>query len=259
MLPKDGKMHFSNLKNFDKSPAHYAVSCESGFKDSREKRIGRAVHAYWLERKNIVSFDGVRRGKAWDEFCAETLENHGVKAEDILNQDEYDTASEMIKALNKNKAAFDLISKCHTIEEPLDWVRNGVECSGTPDAYGDDILIELKTCKCAKPRKFLYDAHNFSYHAQMAWYDIALGTQYIPGATKWRVHYIIAVENVAPYSVVVYALDNLRIDQGHTLCEEWLERYKECQSTGFFPSYDVEEPVIWDGEIIVESQEEEED
>jgi hypothetical protein len=53
---------------------------------------------------------------------------------------------------------------------------------------------------------------------------------------------------------VVYELDNLRIDQGNTLIEEWLDKYLECAQTGIYPSYAPEQPVIWDGEIIIETE-----
>lgn len=251
MFPKDGTMHFSNLKHFAQSPLHYAFSCDSEYADSTSKKIGRAFHASVLQGIEPILFEGRRAGKEWEQF-KENCEGKG----EILIPSEFEPVQMMLNSIRKNAFAMELLNSCHTKEKTLKWMRDGVLCSGTPDAYSDDILIELKSCSCAKPRKFLYDAGKFFYHAQMPWYDIALGTQYILSATKWRKHYIIAVENTAPYSTVVFKLDDLRIDQGHTLCEDWLEQFKQCQKTGFFPSYQVEEPYIWDGEIIIEEEEE---
>lgn len=256
MSHKDGKLHFSELKHFAQSPAHYIVARDAGFSDSTEKRIGRAVHASWLAGVEPISFGGLRRGKEWESF-AENIENqYGISKNDILSMEELNVVSKCKESLNRNSFACKLLADCKNIETNIKWVRDGVECSGTPDAWNDDTLIELKTCSCSKPRKFLYDAHKFGYHAQLAWYDIGLGTKFQQFATNWRKHYIIAVETKPPYSVVVYKVDDARIDQGHTLCEEWLSKYIECKETGFYPSYTTEEPVIWDAEIIIENEEE---
>jgi hypothetical protein len=190
----------------------------------------------------------VRRGKEWDAFA------DGKVKEDILNESEYDDVKGCVESVQNNPFAMKLLESAPHKESPVKFERSGIPCSGTIDAHSDTTLIELKTCACAKPKKFLYDAHKFSYHAQMAWYDISLGTKYFSGCTNWRSHYIIAVETSAPYSSVVYELDNLRIDQGNTLIEEWLDKYLECAQTGIYPSYAPEQPVIWDGEIIIETE-----
>jgi hypothetical protein len=243
MYPQDGKMHFSNLKKFSQSPAHYATSCEDGFDDSPAMRIGRAVHALVLQDiKPIVFLGAVRRGKEWDSFC------EGKEKADILNQSEFETVTACANSVKSNPFAMQLLSECSDFEKEID----GMPCRGRVDAFSETLLVELKTCACASPRKFLYDAHKFSYHAQMSWYDIGLGTQYISGCTNWRDQYIISVETSAPYSCIVFQLDNLRIDQGNTLCEEWLSKFKECEETGIFPSYVTDQPVLWDGEIIIE-------
>lgn len=257
MTVKDGKLHFSQLKQFAQSPAHYIVARDAEFSDSTEKRIGRAVHRRWLQNKPILVYEGIRRGKEWEAFYIKALEDHGIMKDDILSPSENEIVVGCVDSLNRHALAGELLAGCKDVEEHITWERDGVECSGTPDAWNDDTLIELKTCSCAKPRKFLYDAHKFGYHAQLAWYDIGLGTKFQQFATNWRKHYIIAVETKPPYSVVVYKVDDARIDQGHMLCEEWMSKYIECRETGFYPSYTTEEPVIWDAEIIIENEEEE--
>lgn len=257
MLHKDGTMHFSNLKYFAQSPAHYAVSCDAGFSDTTSYRIGRAIHAWWLKKQEPVFYDGDRRGKAWEDFKEFQMTEKGVSPSDILNRTEFLTVQGSVNALNKHSMANELLGKCTSIEERIEWERDGIPCSGTPDAFGPEILLELKSCECAKPRKFLWDAHKYSYHAQLPWYDIGLGTEYIVGATNWRKQYIIAVETKPPFAVVIYELDPLRIDQGNLLIETWLADYKECAATGIYPSYKVEEPVRWDGEITIAEEDEE--
>ena len=256
MLPKDGKLHFSNLKHIATSPAHYALSCQEERTDSPAFRLGRAIHALVLQGIQPSVYHGaVRRGKEWDAFKIDA-ELNGINSDDILNDTEYDTVMESSNAVEGCPFAVEILERANVVEQQIDFVRNGIECRGRVDAHGPGILVEIKTTKCAKPQKFLYDAHKFGYHAQMAWYDIALGTKYIPMATDWREHYIIAVETSAPYCVAVYRLDALRIDQGHTLCETWLSSLADCMESGIYPSYIPETPYIWDGEIIISDPDE---
>ena len=255
MLSKDGKLHFSNLKHIGTSPAHYALSCQEEREDPTSFRIGRAIHALvLLGVVPIVYSGGVRRGKEWDAFKIQT-ELDGGSVEDILNDTEYNTAMGAYESILACPLAMEKLHLCQHREESVDFVRNGIPCTGRIDAWGDKTLVEIKTTACSKPKKFLYDASKFSYHAQLAWYDIALGTQYIPGATAWRDQYIIAVETSAPYCVTVVKLDDLRIDQGHTLVETWLSTLAECIESGFYPSYPDSLPVIWDADVIIEESE----
>lgn len=251
MLPSDGRMHFSALKQFAYSPSHYASYISSGIKDTESMRIGRALHALVLQGIEPIVYTGDRRaGKDWDAF----LIGNNAKKENILNISESKVVFEMAESVSRNDLASELIAACHTKEKKVEWEMAGIQFAGTPDAYGDGILLDLKSCQSAFPRKFLWDANSRNYHAQLALYDIALGTQYVKGATSWREQYLIAVENVAPYNCVVYRSDDLRIDQGYEKCLEWIARYKACVLSGNFGGYDVEQPVIWDAQIITSEE-----
>lgn len=258
ILNEDGTLHFSSLKQIAKSPAHYVQACNNEMEDKASFRIGRALHALVLLGVEPVVYSGIRRGKEWDAFCAENVTDETPK-DDILNETENATIQAMAKSIRENAVAMDVLEKCTEREKPLNWIRDGIPCGGRVDAYSSDVLLEIKTTANASPRKFLYDAHKFSYHAQLAWYDIALGTEYKPCETKWRRHVIIAVESKAPFCSVVFELENLRKDQGHTLCEEWLDLLKECALTGEYPSYAKDQPVMWDGEIIINDEDEEDE
>lgn len=255
MLPKDGKLHFSNLKHIAQSPAHYVQSCQDEREDTTSFRIGRAIHALVLLGVTPVVYSvGIRRGKEWEAFKIQT-ELNGGSVEDILNDTEYSTAMEAHESILACPLAQELLSRCPHRERSVNFVRNGIPCTGRIDAWGANTMVEIKTTACSKPKKFLYDANKFSYHAQMAWYDIGLGTKYIPGATAWRDQYIIAVETSAPYCVTVVKLDDLRIDQGHTLVETWLSTLAECLESEIYPSYPDSLPVIWDADVIIEEPE----
>lgn len=251
MLPADGRMHFSALKQFANSPAHYADYIKNGLQDTPSMRIGRALHALVLQDVSPVIFDGLRRGKEWDAFVASST----AEKVDILNASEGEIVLGMANAILKNEFAMEILNSCHTKEQRIEWDMDGIQFAGTPDAYGDGVLLDIKSCQSSFPRDFLWDAHKRGYHAQLALYDIALGTKYVKGATAWREQYLIAVENSAPYNCVVYRSDDLRIDQGYDMICEWIAKYKSCAESGNFGGYDVEQPVIWDAQIITSEEE----
>ena len=86
------------------------------------------------------------------------------------------------------------------------------------------------------------------YDAQLPWYDAGGGIKPIGPDTAWSDQYLIAIENVAPYNVMVYKLDPLRIDQGWMKCERWMRTLKNCLESGKWPGY-LEGIQTWDGEL----------
>ena len=254
MLPKDGRMHFSNLKQFALSPAHYAMSCDDGRDDKKSFKIGRAIHAMILEGREPVVFSGRRAGNDFESFAEKN--SWICKKEDILNKTEADVVFGSYRSFLKNEFAVDLLKSCPKREVEVQWDREGLPCAGRIDAYGEGTLIELKSAASAYPRKFLYEAARLSYHAQTPWYDVALGTKETV-QTNWRDQYIFAVGSEEPYPCIVYKIDNLRIDQGNFLAHSWIDKYKECEKSGMWLSSEIKQPVIWDGEIITEVKDEE--
>src|ERR1035441_6623548 len=67
--PRCSHLHFSTLKNFARSPAHYKYASEHGTVTTPAMAVGSAVHALCLEHGDgIVRFEGSRRGKEWTAF-----------------------------------------------------------------------------------------------------------------------------------------------------------------------------------------------
>lgn len=251
MYCADGKLHQSTLKEIGKSLAHYAYACANPRQDTPAYLLGRVVHALCLQGIEPTVYDGERRGNAWKDFWEA---NPG----DIVTAKELPDIRGMAKAFWANRDVCELMERCSFREVEEDWIRSGHPCRGRIDAFGDGALVELKTTRNAHPSKFLWDAQKMSYHAQMAWYDYALGCRPCGPDTKWMEQYIIAVESKAPYPVVVYKLDPLRIDQGNALIEDWLKRLDAGISSGEWGGY-TKGVEIWDGQIIMPDEEEEDD
>lgn len=249
---RDNALHFSELKEIGRSAAHYAHIVQNGREDTPSLLIGRAFHALTLQGIEAATFDFDRKGARWEEFKAQNA------GRTLLKVSEYDAVKRMRDSVFANPAAREILERCPHREVEKKWMRNGFPCSGRIDAFGDRAIAELKSTRDASRRKFLWDAQKMAYHAQLPWYDVALGTVPQEMDTDWRDQYIIATENTAPFVTVVYQLDNLRIDQGNELVEEWLLRFGACMESGEWHGY-TQGVHIWDGEIRVGNDEEEEE
>jgi len=250
----DGKVHQSDLKAIAQSPAHYRWQIDHPRDDSPAMRIGRAIHALYLQGIEPVVFDGKRSTKGYAEFVAPL----GDAAEDVLIVSERDTVLRMRDALIRDTHATEILSRCPEREVSIEWELMGLPCAGRLDLRGSGVLADLKSCRCAHPRKFLWEAENkFHYDAQLPWYDVAGGIRPIGPDTQWSDQYLIAVENVAPYNVLVYQLDPLRIDQGWSKIVEWMQILNSCLKSGKWPGY-LEGVRRWDGQITTHEDDEEE-
>lgn len=243
-MANDGKIHYSTLKQIEQSPAHYQWAITHDCTDSPAMRMGRAIHALYLQGIEPVKIAGSKRG--------------ATDSVDALAPAEYDTVRRMFDALQVHPEAREILSRCPEREKALEWDLMGLQCAGRLDLRGPGILADLKSCRAAFPRKFLWDAEKAHYDAQLPWYDVAGGIKPIGPDTEWSEQYLIAVENCAPYNVMVYKLDPLRIDQGWLKCEKWMHTLKNCIESSVWPGY-LQGVQTWDGELSFgESTDEEE-
>lgn len=236
-------MHFSTLKAMAQSPAHYAAACQREREDSTAFMLGRAIHAMVLQSILPAVFYGVRRGKEWEAFKAE---HQGIE---IVNEAEWEICQRTAEAVARNNDATRLLASCDKKEHPIEWDYFGIPCAGRIDACSDTAIVELKSCECAKPRKFLYDAQKYGYDAQLAWYDLGIGGLKTDDyGIQWRDHFIIAVEKGSTNICQVYQLDKLRSDQGFGKIEDWIGKYRKAIESGEWMGY-ADGIVTWDGEV----------
>jgi hypothetical protein len=231
-------VRYSNLKLMAQSPMHYKHA-EGRPDDSpprnRSMLVGTAGHKMILTAgKTIVVFDGkTRRGKAWDAFKLE----HDGKI--ILNEAEYADAKAMADAVGRDPRAQALLMRAPHREQTLRWQLAGRDCRGTPDAFGDDILLDVKTTRTAHPDRFAWEARRMGYHGQLDWYRHGLlhvGAPYAKLPTR-RQCFVIAVENKAPYPVTVFELTEDLLNEGRTCWSAWFERYCVCSDSNHWPAY----------------------
>lgn len=226
--PSSVPVRFSYLKAIGQSAAHCLETIQDDRDDTMSIRLGRGTHALLLGTP-VVSYPGIRRGKAWDAFRVE----HGDAT--ILSGKEYSKAHAIAEAVRNNETAHRLLYSPGVVREKtieFNWL--GRKCRATPDARSTYSLVELKTTKCAHPDRFARDATFRAYHAQAAFYGIALAETV---GVKPQDSYVIAVESAAPYAVTVLRLTARALEQGERLCRLWMERFKVCEDSRTWPAY----------------------
>lgn len=245
------RIHFSQLKEARFSAAHLLAALNrTDRKDTPAMLMGRVIHAAWLEGVSPVVYDGERRGKAWTEF-------RDANPVDIITATENEAVQRILDALSRSKEAQDVLADNEGREVAWECDILGVPAAGKIDLLGKGSVDELKTCACASPRKFLFDADRAWYDAQLAWYQMSQGVEYVGPDTEWMRSRIVAVENKAPFVVQVFDLDPLRLNQGAEKILRALDLLRECQASGIWHGY-TNGVHCWDADIITHDEEDEE-
>ena len=237
-------LHFTNLRNIARSPAHYLASIYEPRESSTAMRFGQIVHAV-LFRQPYHIWAGDRRGKQWDAFAAQHLH------ELIVTESEFTRAMRCCDAIGNNPLATPLLVGAHEVDRT--WTTLGRASAGRIDVLGDTFVTELKTTSSAEPYQFIRGALRLCYHAQLAWYLDGVGMSDKPA-------HIVAVEVAPPFAVSVFTLTPRALEAGRKLYRLWLERLLVCESANEWPSYcqsivafdvpDESAPLIIEGEEV---------
>jgi hypothetical protein len=226
--PRTVPVRFSNLKRMAQSPLHYWDAVQSETESTPSMRIGTLAHSLLFpgSAKYLV-WDSQRRGNDWKEFRA----NHSGP---IFTKSEVDKAIPIAEAIAKHRdAAPLLVGNC---EKTINWSWNGRKCRSTPDVWSATHIPDVKTARTSKPDAFMRSASWMAYHAQLAFYDMAVGT-HAKQLDRWRDLYIIAVESKRPYPVTVLKLTDRARQEGEKLCRLWFEQLLACEADNSWPGY----------------------
>lgn len=141
----------------------------------------------------------------------------------------------IIAAVRKHKRAMQLLFEGTTREVTFDWTYAGRACRATPDAHVPGVRnTDLKSTRTAEPRKFARDALKRAYHAQLAYYSEALDAHLgkRPGE-----EFLVAVENVRPFNVVVWRMPERTMAVGASLVGQWFEQLLAAESSNYYGGY----------------------
>ena len=98
---------------------------------------------------------------------------------------------------------------------------------------GGGLCIDLKTCQCAAPRKFIRNVIDFGYDLQQAHYLQVLNSAGIDVDT----FVFIAVESEPPYLTQIYLLDMKASTASLKRWQRIMQRLQQCQEEDYWPGY----------------------
>jgi len=222
-------VRWSLLRELSKSPAHYKHRLTQPRDDTTAMRLGRAVHCAVLEPRQFAAtfavYDGVRRGKEWQEFADAHAED------DILSVTEAEHCHAVRDAVRGNRDAIRLLRKGES-EKTVTWTdrETRIPCKARVDRVGHGFFVELKTTRSLDPHDFERTCAQLAYHGQLAFYARGLK------ANRRKTHPIlIAVENEPPYDVVIYEPDEEFMWMGDEFAGDLLRKLSKCQKTQRWP------------------------
>ena len=231
--PRTLPVRFSRLKAFALSAAHYLLWCQDDGEETLALRMGSGFHAALFANRELVCYEGRRAGKAWEQFELDHRERDAV----ILNEKEYAIAMGMVDAVRRHPRAMQLLFDGTTVERRIDWTFSERACRSTPDAFRSGPggwNVDLKSTRCTEPRWFAREALKRHYHAQLGMYDDAIAAD---TGTRPMETYLIAVENVAPFNVVVLRMPAETREAAAKLLRTWWERLLAAETLNYYGGY----------------------
>ena len=220
---------------WNQTPAHFKYGEP---KTSRDFDIGQAVHDAILDPNefdlNCIRGPVDRRGKKWEEAITEA----GKVGQTVLTAGDYDTVLAMRDAALANSVIADLVHDGLIEQAAFVQGLNGVDYlfKAKPDLYSPEheTILDLKTCRDARPYAFARDVSAYGYHVQEAFYTDVWKAA---GGGEVSAFCFACVEKEPPYAVSLYELDANAIAEGHAIIAQAIDLYAECMETGVWHGY----------------------
>lgn len=236
----------SGLLLFRKSPLHYwdkYINANQITQDEKNAFIfGNAFHTYILENaeftKRYFVLPKLDMRRTADKQIFGILMNENAHKKPILEKDYY-LIQEMAERIFKNEEATQLISNCY-IEQSFFWNNPEMEmlCKARPDAWHNNMIVDLKTTANAHPDEFMWDCGNYGYHIQAAMIQEAI---YNLTSKVIKDFVFLCIEKTRPFAVGIYILHETAIEIGRDEFLGHLKTYKHCFLSKKWPSYTTSE------------------
>lgn len=193
-------------------------------------RWGSIVHAALLEPerfdRDVVIFDGPKRGKDWLEFQSA---NDGRS---IITSEDSEQLAAMIQAVHGRADAKALLTEGDR-EVSMFWESPDYgKAKGRMDVYLPSVqIVDLKTTKSLT--RFKDTSARLLYHVKCGWYQI--GVREITGAKDYLPVYVVAVETDPPFDVQVFEYDAEALAIGRDMAMNIAKQYRACEKSGRYP------------------------
>ena len=237
------RMNASTIVHGMKSMWALRCAIDGGFKSSPAMEFGSQYHCLILEPEeferthavmpNFSKHEDNVDGKGGRSESGNTLWAKRRKAQffsdcrdegrEIITQENYDKAQQMIAAIRRNKVATEVL-RTSTKEVTLLGEIGGVEFKGRVDLLGPTILADIKGTPDATDHTFGRSMANINTVFKMSIYrELLRQSQRDPEEVL-----LIAVESSGFFDSCVYSIPEEALDDGFRKVERVVERYKRC-------------------------------
>lgn len=241
LLRGEKPLSFSSLKAFKESPKDFIKYCLREKEETEAMFFGSLVHCMVLEPDQFyyryfilddtakcleIGGKSPRATNAYKEWKQELIaRNFGKK---LVPVNIHQQAEIMASGITHNYAAARIMKMAPEREKKIEWQYKNFRFHGFVDMNGE-VVIDLKTCADANPRKFQYEARQNNYPLQ--------GGMYLTGLKENKPYYIIAADKKGGVSVHCLTEDIIQ-DALHEY-ERLVDRFNECMlKEQFDMSYD---------------------
>lgn len=242
----------SMLLDLRKTPFHYYSKYIVGKKELTEPapiinklnalEFGNAFHTMVLEPHKFDSEylvipkinRATKAGKELFKGFQETSQETGAK---LLCQEAFNIMCNMRNSIDSQPEAKGVLEGA-VYERSMFWIDpdTGIQCKARPDAWHDNMIVDLKTAACADYRSFQRAMHLSGYHIQAGM--IAEGVLHTQNVVMDNFIYVV-VEKDAPNAVATYVLDDAALEEGRKQFKKLLNKLKNCTENNEWPAYET--------------------
>lgn len=223
----------SQLAHILTSPKHFLHARMSDSKKTRAFDFGSLVHDVVLEGTTYVAepdFGDQRKKENKEAKAAWMAENQGVKS---CSQADWEAVQTILENIEKNSTARNLVKE--SVKELSHYYTDattGQKFKCRPDGFiKDGPLWDLKTTSSIHPTSFKWDIQKFNYDMRLAFYYDGL---YTCGVRTNELMFI-AVENKAPYDVVVCVLGKKMHEIAGKKFTDAVDKLSDCLNANHWP------------------------
>jgi hypothetical protein len=161
----------------------------------------------------------------------------------VLKRDEYERVEQMAESLTRNQFALALLKAEGYPEASIFWQEDSTPLRCRPDFMRNDgLIVDLKTCRSAKPSFFQKDAWNMHYDVSVALTARGYNALYEQQPDNYV---FLCIETEPPYIVEAYETHKPMDDFtglsyqeiGEMRLTNLLNDYRECVANDHWPGY----------------------
>ena len=249
----------SEIKHLINSPAHLIAEREKQSTISQE--LGTSIHCALLQPEKFntyIIFDETeiieeltsegfaspRSTKKYKEWKSDFgKKNSGYT---IISLETSDICNIIKENIDLNPYASTLLTAEGICEKRIYFDIEEVEITGQPDKivypfeyFQNGAIIDIKSCQKADEKSFVRDFWKYRYDIQASLYQYGVKKTYPEFENVNEIpFFIIAVETVAPYGIIVYEIKQEDLNSAYDESVFLIKQYKLCETTGYYNSYE---------------------